>query len=58
MPIEIRELVIKATLGGEAPSKAADSVEKKAMVDPLDEERLVKKVVEKVMDLIKMRRER
>lgn len=57
MPIEIRELVIKATIGNSNDSDGGSTKEASGG-DSLSEERLIKKVVEKVMELIKMRRDR
>jgi len=58
MPIEIRELVIKATIGNSNDSKSESHSDVSSGGASLDEERIIKKVVEKVMELIKMRRDR
>ncbi|MEL6588799.1 MAG: DUF5908 family protein [Bacteroidota bacterium] len=59
MPIEIRELVIKATIGEGAASQNASSDQiQPGGSSSTDEERLIKRVVEKVMELLKMRHDR
>ncbi|MFK7924461.1 MAG: DUF5908 family protein [Bacteroidia bacterium] len=58
MPIEIRELVIKATIGNSNDSQSEPHADASSGTASLDEERIIKKVVEKVMELIKMRRDR
>lgn len=59
MPIEIRELVIKATIGeGAASQNASSDSTQSSGGGSSDEERLIKRVVEKVMELIKMRHDR
>ncbi|MEL7531491.1 MAG: DUF5908 family protein [Bacteroidota bacterium] len=54
MPIEIRELVIKATIGDSAAASGKEESHSSSGGDSLSEERIIKKVVEKVMELIKM----
>jgi len=61
MPIEIRELHIKATVnqpspaGGEGSSSAADAAEQ---AKPLATERIIADAVEQVMAILRKREER
>lgn len=58
MPIEIRELVIKATLGEGTKNTGNDSNNPSAPTDPANQEAIVKACVEKVLEILKQKQER
>lgn len=57
MPIEIRELVIKATVKDEAADKKTSAVTA-AKADAANEEQLVQRCVEQVMAILRLKDER
>lgn len=58
MPIEIRELHIKAIVNQESSSVASQSVVKQQSAEVADTDKLVAECVEKVLEILRQRNER
>jgi hypothetical protein len=60
MPIEIRELIIRATVDNNAVSKNGDPAGQPARngSDPLQEDRIVARCMEQVLEYLRMQSER
>ena len=60
MPIEIRELIIRATVDNNAGNKNAESpgLPARNSSDPVQEDRIVARCMEQVLEYLRMQRER
>ncbi|QYZ65756.1 MAG: hypothetical protein HPY30_06995 [Gammaproteobacteria bacterium (ex Lamellibrachia satsuma)] len=56
MPVEIRELVIRAEVGGEAPRREGSSSSTRPA--PEDKEALIAECIERIMQILQEREER